>query len=91
VVLSSSEVLSSVWVFLVVLPFSNAIVYYALLFLMLLFSFVTMPPLLSHAYKFKAFFSFHNFKVGGPLIILTSDKTSSFHGPNLASSPFLNF
>ncbi len=69
--------------------FFNVIVYNALLFLMLLFFFVTMPPLLPHAYKFNYLFSSRNFKVGGPLIIIASDKTFSFHGFDLASSPFL--
>jgi hypothetical protein len=46
-----------------------------------------MPPLLPHAYKLKYFFSFRNSKVGGPFVIPTSDKSSSFHGPNLPSSP----
>jgi hypothetical protein len=46
-----------------------------------------MPPLLPHAYKFKNFFSSKNSEVGGPLVIPTSDKTSSYHGPTLPSSP----
>jgi hypothetical protein len=46
-----------------------------------------MPPLLPHAYKFKYFFSSRNYEVGGPLVIPTSDKTSSSHGPILPSSP----
>jgi hypothetical protein len=45
-----------------------------------------MPPLLPHAYKFK-YFSFRNFEIGGPLVIPTSDKTSSSHGSTLPSSP----
>jgi hypothetical protein len=69
--------------------FFNVIVYNALLFLVLLFSFVTMPPLLPHAYKFNYLFSSRNSKVGGLLIILASDKKFSFHGLDLASSPFL--
>ncbi len=73
------------------LAFSNVIVYSALLFLVLLFSFVTMPPLLPHAYKFNYLFSSRNSKVGGPLIIFANDKTFSFHGPDLASFPFLIF
>jgi hypothetical protein len=61
------------------------------LFLLLLFSFVTMPPLLPHVYKFNYLFSSSNSKVGGPFIILVSDKTFSFHGPDFASSPLLIF
>jgi hypothetical protein len=44
-------------------------------------------PLLPHVYKFKYFFSFGNYEVGGLLLIRTGDKTFSFHGPILASSP----
>jgi hypothetical protein len=32
-----------------------------------------------------------NSKVGGPLIILANNKTSSFYGHDLASSPFFIF
>jgi hypothetical protein len=39
------------------------------------------------AYKFKCFFSSKNSKVGGLLFIYTSDKTSSYHGLVLPSSP----
>ncbi len=46
-----------------------------------------MPTLLSHAYKFKYFFSSRNSEVGGPLVIPTNEKKSSFHGPTLPSSP----
>jgi len=49
----------------------------------------TMPTLLPYVYKFKFFFSSKNFEVGGPLVIPTSDKSSSFHGPTLPSSPLL--
>jgi hypothetical protein len=36
----------------------NGVVFFnGLLYLVLLFSLVTMPPLLAHAYKFKFFFS----------------------------------
>jgi hypothetical protein len=46
-----------------------------------------MPPLLPHVYKFKYFFSFKNYEASGSLVIPTSDKTSSYHGPTLTSSP----
>jgi hypothetical protein len=46
-----------------------------------------MPPLLPHVYKFKFLFSSKNSKVGGLLVIPTSDKTSSYHGLALPSSP----
>jgi hypothetical protein len=49
-----------------------------------------MPPLLPHAYKFKYFFSSKNSNVGGLLVIPTSDKTSSFHGLALPSSPLFS-
>jgi hypothetical protein len=49
----------------------------------------TMPPLLPHAYKFKYFISFKSYEVGQPLVTPNSDKTSSCHGPTLASSPAL--
>jgi hypothetical protein len=44
-----------------------------------------MPPLLPHAYKFK-YFSFRNSKVGGPLVIPTSDIAFSSHGHAFPSS-----
>jgi len=44
-----------------------------------------MPPLLPHAHKFKYYFSSENSKVGGFLVIATSDKTSSSHGLVLPS------
>jgi hypothetical protein len=46
-----------------------------------------MPPLLPHAYKFKYFFFSRNSKVGGPLVIPTSDKAFSSHGHAFPSSP----
>jgi len=46
-----------------------------------------MPPLLPHVYKFKFLFPSKNSKVGGLLVIPTSDKTSSYHGLALPSSP----
>jgi hypothetical protein len=67
--------------------FSNATIFTSLLFNELLCFLGTMPTLLSHAYKFKYFFSSRNSEVGGPLVIPTNEKKSSFHGPTLPSSP----
>jgi hypothetical protein len=67
--------------------FFSVPIFIALLFSELLCSLGTMPPLLPHAYKFKYFFSSKNFEVGGPFVIPTSDKASSFHGPTLPSPP----
>jgi len=46
-----------------------------------------MPPLLPHAYKFKYFFSFKNFEVGGPLVNPINDNAYPFHGLIVPSFP----
>jgi hypothetical protein len=48
-----------------------------------------VTTILLFTYKFKYFFSSKNFEVGGPLVIPTSDKATSYHGPILPSSPLL--
>ncbi len=86
---------SSVRLPLVLLSFVNLVhyllqcnyLYYTTIFNELLCFLGIKPPLLPHVYKFKYFLSSGNYEVGGPLFIRTSDKTSSFHGPTLASSP----